>query len=121
MPTLSVGTALSPPKKWKFEIWGGAGDGGAGLFAPPRAGVFTLGYVARGVRVRVFTNGPSAEAAFLYHAQRHRYRSLLDSNVEILETVQQYNHTKFLVVDEKGRLAKQFQTSTSSRTCPALA
>jgi cardiolipin synthase A/B len=56
---------------------------------------------ARGVRVRVFTNGPSAEAAFLYHAQRHRYRSLLDSNVEILETVQQYNHTKFLVVDER--------------------
>ena len=52
LPTLGVGTALSPPKKWKFEIWGGAGDGGAGLFAPPRAGVFTLGYVARGVRVR---------------------------------------------------------------------
>jgi len=56
---------------------------------------------ARGVRVRVYTNGPRAEAAILYHAQRQRYRTLLDANVEILETVEEYNHTKFLVVDER--------------------
>lgn len=56
---------------------------------------------ARGVRVRIYTNGRGAEAAFLYHAQRHHYRHLLEAGLEIYETVREYNHTKFLVVDGK--------------------
>lgn len=56
---------------------------------------------ARGVRVRIYTNGPHVEAAFLYHAQRHGYRTLLESGIEVLETIGEYNHTKFLVVDQK--------------------
>lgn len=56
---------------------------------------------ARGVRVRIYTNGQKVEAAFLYHAQRHRYRALLDANVEVFESIEQYNHTKFLVVDHR--------------------
>ncbi|MGK0203975.1 MAG: cardiolipin synthase [Planctomycetota bacterium] len=54
---------------------------------------------ARGVRVRIYTNGARAEAAFLYHAQRHHYRRLLESGLELYETIEEYNHTKFLVVD----------------------
>lgn len=54
---------------------------------------------ARGVRVRIFTNGPGAEAWLLYHAQRHHYRALLDAGVELFETPKHYNHAKFLVVD----------------------
>ena len=57
--------------------------------------------VARGVCVRVYTNGPAAEAPFLYHAQRHHYRALLDNGVEVYETVEQYNHSKVLVVDRR--------------------
>tara|TARA_R110002094_G_scaffold23467_5_gene35837 strand:- start:2680 stop:4206 length:1527 start_codon:yes stop_codon:yes gene_type:complete len=56
--------------------------------------------VARGVKVRIYTNGPCAEAAFLYHAQRHHYRQLLESGLELYETIKEYNHTKFLVVDD---------------------
>jgi len=56
---------------------------------------------ARGVRVRIYTNGQAAEAPFLYHAQRHHYRKLLDTGLEIYETIEQYNHAKFLVVDAR--------------------
>ena len=56
---------------------------------------------ARGVQVRIYTNGPRAEAAFLYHAQRHHYRQLLAAGIEVFETIEEYNHTKFLVVDQK--------------------
>lgn len=56
---------------------------------------------ARGVEVRIYTNGPRAEAAFLYHAQRHHYRRLLESGIQVFETVEEYNHTKFLMVDSK--------------------
>ncbi len=55
--------------------------------------------VARGVRVRVHTNGVRSEAAFLYHAQRHHYRRLLESGIEVFETTESYNHAKYLVVD----------------------
>jgi cardiolipin synthase len=56
---------------------------------------------ARGVRVRVYTNGPKTEAAILYHAQRSHYGSLLAAGIELYETVTEYNHAKMLVVDEK--------------------
>ena len=56
---------------------------------------------ARGVRVRIFTNGPAAEAWLLYHAQRHHYRALLEAGIEVRETVENYNHAKFLVVDDR--------------------
>ncbi|MCB9877333.1 MAG: PLDc N-terminal domain-containing protein [Planctomycetes bacterium] len=54
---------------------------------------------ARGVRVSVRTNGQSAEAPVLYHAQRHHYRRLLEAGIEVRETLQEYNHAKFLVLD----------------------
>jgi len=57
--------------------------------------------VARGVKVRIYTNGKRAEAWLLYHAQRHRYRFLLEAGVEVFETIEQYNHAKFLVVDDR--------------------
>lgn len=56
---------------------------------------------ARGVTVRVYTNGPKVEGAILYHAQRSYYRSMLAAGIELYETVQQYNHAKLLVVDGK--------------------
>lgn len=57
--------------------------------------------VARGVRVRLYTNGRAAEAAVLYWAQRSYYRRLLQIGAEIYETKQDYNHSKLLVVDSR--------------------
>ena len=54
---------------------------------------------ARGVRVRIFTNGSHSEALILYHAQRSLYRELLASGIEIHESVTDYEHTKVIVVD----------------------
>ena len=54
---------------------------------------------ARGVRVRIFTNGMHSEAMILYHAQRSLYRELLASGIEIHESVSDYEHTKVIVVD----------------------
>jgi cardiolipin synthase len=54
---------------------------------------------ARGVRVRIHTNGPKAEAFILYHAQRSYYRELLLAGIELFETVSDYNHAKLIVVD----------------------
>lgn len=69
---------------------------------PPPNLLFALELaVARGVRVTIHTNGPKAEAAILYHAQRSYYRRLLAAGVELLETVHEYNHAKLLVVDER--------------------
>jgi len=69
---------------------------------PPPMLLFALQLaVARGVRVRVHTNGPRAEAAVLYHAQRSFYRRLLRAGVEIYETIEDYNHSKLLVADGK--------------------
>lgn len=56
---------------------------------------------ARGVRVRIFTNGARAEAPVLYHAQRHHYRQLLERGIELYETTVSYNHAKYLVIDER--------------------
>ena len=49
----------------------------------------------------IYTNGPGAEAWLLYHAQRQRYRALLDAGVQVMETATNYNHAKLLVVDER--------------------
>ncbi len=56
---------------------------------------------ARGVRVRIHTNGEQSEAIVLYHAQRSYYRELLRAGIEILETTAAYNHAKVLVVDDR--------------------
>ncbi len=55
---------------------------------------------ARGVRVRIFTNGRASEQPVLYRAQRSYYRDLLASGIEIYETVADYNHAKAIVVDD---------------------
>lgn len=69
---------------------------------PPPNLLFALELaVARGVRVRIHTNGPKAEAAVLYHAQRSHYRRLLAAGIEVHETVHEYVHAKLLVVDER--------------------
>jgi cardiolipin synthase len=54
---------------------------------------------SRGVRVRIYTNGPASEAVILYQAQRSYYRELLAAGVDVYETTSDYNHTKVLVVD----------------------
>jgi cardiolipin synthase len=54
---------------------------------------------ARGVRVRIHTNGPEAEHALLYHAQRSYYRVFLEAGVSISETARDYCHAKLVVVD----------------------
>jgi cardiolipin synthase len=54
---------------------------------------------ARGVRVRIFTNGAGSEARVLYHAQRSHYAGLLAAGIEIHESVHEYNHAKLVVVD----------------------
>jgi len=67
---------------------------------PPPTLLFALKVAAgRGVRVRVLTNGPAAEAFVLQQAQRSYYRELLDAGIELYETISDYNHTKVLVVD----------------------
>lgn len=69
---------------------------------PPPMLLFALQLaVARGVRVRLHTNGAAAVAAVLYHAQRNYYRRLLDVGIEIYETVEDYNHSKLLVTDAR--------------------
>jgi len=69
---------------------------------PPPVLLFALQMAAaRGVRVRVHTNGAKAEAWILYHAQRSCYRKLLAAHIELYETVVDYNHSKLLVVDGK--------------------
>jgi cardiolipin synthase len=69
---------------------------------PPPTLLFVLELAAaRGVRVRITTNGPRTEAAILYHAQRWRYARMLAAGIEIHETVHEYEHGKVLVVDGK--------------------
>lgn len=69
---------------------------------PPPTLLFALTLAAaRGVAVRIYTNGPRTEAAILYHAQRSWYRRFLSAGIEIHETVRDYNHAKLLVVDGK--------------------
>ena len=57
---------------------------------------------ARGVRVRIYTNGPESEAAILYNAQRSYYRALIEGGIELFETQSDYNHAK-LGVSTSGR------------------
>ena len=67
---------------------------------PPAVLLFGLQLAAaRGVRVRVHTNGPRTEALILYHAQRSHYARMLAAGIEIYETTDDYNHAKLLVVD----------------------
>jgi cardiolipin synthase len=49
----------------------------------------------------VFTNGPRVEQPILYHAQRSFYRRLIDTGIEVYESVDVYNHAKLIVVDGK--------------------
>ena len=53
----------------------------------------------RGVRIRLHCNGRRAERFVLYHAARSRYARLLELGVEIIETVDDYNHAKIFLVD----------------------
>lgn len=73
------------------------------LVPPPSLAVALFVAAARGVRVRVFTNGRRSEAIVLYHAQRSYYDELIENDIEVYETESDYNHAKALVVD--GRLA----------------
>lgn len=69
---------------------------------PPPVLLFGLqSAAARGVRVRVHTNGPKTESVVLYHAQRSYYARMLAAGIEIYETTDDYNHAKLLVVDGK--------------------
>ncbi|MCR9243617.1 MAG: phospholipase D-like domain-containing protein [bacterium] len=71
------------------------------MLPPPKLFFALETAVARGVRVRLFTNGRRAETAVLYWAQRSFYRRLLAVGVEIHETDADYDHTKLLVVDRR--------------------
>lgn len=53
----------------------------------------------RGVRIRLHTNGPKAEQFVLYHAARSLYHRLTEAGAEIIETTEDYNHTKLFIVD----------------------
>ena len=54
---------------------------------------------ARGVRVRIHTNGRAVAQQVLHRAQRSHYRRLLTAGVEITESANDYNHSKMLLVD----------------------
>lgn len=108
-----VGVACSGPDREQSRLWfalvqllGEAQrtiDLSSPYLVPPPVLLFALQLAAaRGVRVRVHTNGPKSEAAVLYFAQRHHYRRLLRAGIEILETVEDYNHSKLLVVDGRA-------------------
>lgn len=73
------------------------------LVPPPSLMLALFVAAARGVRVRVFTNGRRSEAIVLYHAQRSYYDELVENGIEVYETQADYNHAKALVVD--GRVA----------------
>lgn len=69
---------------------------------PPQTLLFALKVAAaRGVQVRLHTNGHAVEAMVLYRAQRSYYADLLDAGIEVYETVDEYNHAKVVVVDER--------------------
>lgn len=107
---VAVGVVGSGPDREQSALWfalvQAVGDAvhsvelSSPYLVPPPTLLFALELaVARGVRVRIHTNGPKAEAAVLYHAQRSYYRRLLAAGIEIFETVHEYNHAKLLVVD----------------------
>lgn len=86
-----------------FQAVGGARtsiDLSSPYLVPPPSLVFALRVAAaRGVRVRIFTNGKASEAFVLYHAQSSYYEELVGSGIEVYETVADYNHTKVMVID----------------------
>ncbi len=105
-----VGVVVSGPDQEQPVLWYALAQALAGareqvtLSSPylvlPETLMFLLGMVAaRGVRVQVYTNGRGAEGFLLYHAQRQRYRRLLEAGVQLYETEHEYNHAKLLVVD----------------------
>ncbi len=107
---IAVGVVCSGPDREQSDLWfayvqaiaeaARSIDLCSPYLVPPQTLLFSLELaVARGVRVRIHTNGPKAEAAVLYHAQRSYYRRLLASGVEIYETTEDYTHAKLLVVD----------------------
>lgn len=107
-----VGVACSGPDREQSDLWFaliqaiGEAETSVELsspyLVPPPTLLFALQLAAaRGVRVRIHTNGPKAEVAVLYHAQRSYYRQLLDSGIELYETIDDYNHSKLLVVDAR--------------------
>lgn len=107
-----VGVVDSGPDRDRQELWlallqaiGTAArtvDLSSPYLVPPPALLLALELAAaRGVRVRIHTNGERSEAVVLHHAQRSYYRDLLEAGIEILETNDDYNHAKVLVVDER--------------------
>jgi cardiolipin synthase len=71
------------------------------LLPPPSLLLALKVAAARGVRVRIFTNGQRSEAVVLYHAQRSYYDEWLKAGIEVFETESNYNHAKLLVVDRR--------------------
>ncbi|MBX3461592.1 MAG: PLDc N-terminal domain-containing protein [Planctomycetes bacterium] len=112
LPTagIDVGVVCSGPDRELSDLWfatiqaigdaQGTVDLSSPYLVPPPTLLLALQMAAaRGVTVRVYTNGPRVEAALLYHAQRHHYAAMLAAGIELYETVQEYNHAKLLVVD----------------------
>jgi len=106
----AVGIVCSGPDREQSDLWFAfvqaiadakqSVDLSSPYLVPPPTLLFTLQLAAaRGVRVRIHTNGPKAEAAVLYHAQRSYYERMLAGGIEIYETTADYNHAKVLVVD----------------------
>jgi cardiolipin synthase len=109
---VDVGVVCSGPDRDESDLWysvvqaiGEAEtsvDLSSPYLVPPPTLLLALQIAAaRGVVVRIYTNGPKVESAVLYHAQRHHYRQMLAAGIELYETVHEYNHAKLLVVDEK--------------------
>lgn len=109
---VEVGIVCSGPDRDESDLWfavvQAVGEAAAAIelsspyLVPPPTLLFALQLAAaRGVRVRIHTNGPKTEAAVLYHAQRSHYRRLLAAGIEIHESVRDYNHAKVMVVDAR--------------------
>lgn len=108
----AVGVLLSGPDRnvqglWYvlFQLVSGAErsiDLSSPYLVPPPTLLFALKVAAaRGVVVRLYTNGVGVEAFVLYRAQRSYYAGLLAAGIELYETVDDYNHAKVVVVDER--------------------
>ena len=108
----AVGVLLSGPDRelqgmWYvlFQLVSAAArsiDLSSPYLVPPPTLLFALKVAAaRGVVVRLYTNGAAAEAFVLHRAQRSYYADLLDAGIELFETIDDYNHAKVVVVDER--------------------
>ncbi len=112
---VAAGVVCSGPDREESDLWFSViqaiGDAATSVdlsspyLVPPPTLLFALQMAAaRGVTVRIYTNGPKVESAVLYHAQRHHYRPMLEVGIELYETVREYNHAKLLVTDAKNVL-----------------